>query len=632
MTIVSGDACPRCGEPALGRPRHRGRPRVPARHEVLRGARRALHRRERRAAPDGDGLLRHRRLAHRRRRRRGAPRRARPRVAGRARALRRAPHRAARAGASTPPTCAAAADRLYDELRARRRRRALRRPRREPGREVRRRRPRSACRCSSSSAPRASRAASSSASDARPASATSSRSTTSSADSPTTRRVTLPLRPPVDPDAREARRASCRPPARCSYEPKWDGFRCIVFRDGDDLDLQSRNSKPLLRYFPELREPLLEQLPERVVRRRRARRRERARPRLRRAAAAPAPGRCRASRSSRPRSRRRSSRSTCSRSATSRCASTPFRERRARARDGARATRTPPIHVTPATLDRDTAADWFDRFEGAGFDGVVAKPLDGTLPPGRAHDAQGQARAHRRLRRAPASACTRTATASARCCCGLYDDDGVAAPRRRRERHGGGAPRRAARRGRAAAQRRARGPSVAGLGRGDAAHAAAGSACPAARRAGTPTRTCRGSRCASKRVVEVAYEGLMNGRFRHNGRFRRWRPDKDPGALHLRASSRRSHRPSSARCSAEPERNALDSGARVSVRMVRVPAPRALDDLVDAVPRSPTEHFVGPAQCRRRPRPGSPARRPSLSTGISRPLDPAGDVDHLEHR
>ena len=50
-----------------------------------------------------------------------------------------------------------------------------------------------------------------------------------------------------------------------SFEPKWDGFRCIVFRDGDDLDLQSRNQKPLLRYFPELREPLLAQLPEQVV-------------------------------------------------------------------------------------------------------------------------------------------------------------------------------------------------------------------------------------------------------------------------------------------------------------------------------------------------------------------------------
>ncbi len=49
------------------------------------------------------------------------------------------------------------------------------------------------------------------------------------------------------------------------YEPKWDGFRCVVFRDGDELDLQSRNQKPLLRYFPELREPMLEQLPDRVV-------------------------------------------------------------------------------------------------------------------------------------------------------------------------------------------------------------------------------------------------------------------------------------------------------------------------------------------------------------------------------
>src|SRR3954469_25762892 len=49
------------------------------------------------------------------------------------------------------------------------------------------------------------------------------------------------------------------------FEPKWDGFRCVVFRDGDELDLQSRNQKPLLRYFPELREPLLAQLPERCV-------------------------------------------------------------------------------------------------------------------------------------------------------------------------------------------------------------------------------------------------------------------------------------------------------------------------------------------------------------------------------
>ena len=68
---------------AAHRPRHRGRPRLPARHQVHRGARRALHRRGRRAAPDGHGLLRHRREPHRRRGRRGAPRRERHRVAGR---------------------------------------------------------------------------------------------------------------------------------------------------------------------------------------------------------------------------------------------------------------------------------------------------------------------------------------------------------------------------------------------------------------------------------------------------------------------------------------------------------------------------------------------------------------------
>src|SRR5436853_812023 len=76
--------------------------------------------------------------------------------------------------------------------------------------------------------------------------------------------MALPLKPPFEPMLAKLTREM--PPAgEVSYEPKWDGFRCIVFRDGDDLDLQSRNQKPLLRYFPELREPLLAQLPDRVA-------------------------------------------------------------------------------------------------------------------------------------------------------------------------------------------------------------------------------------------------------------------------------------------------------------------------------------------------------------------------------
>src|SRR6476620_3680592 len=76
--------------------------------------------------------------------------------------------------------------------------------------------------------------------------------------------MALPVNPPFEPMLAKLTR-EMPPQGAVSYEPKWDGFRCVVFRDGDDLDLQSRNQKPLLRYFPGLREPLLEQLPDRVV-------------------------------------------------------------------------------------------------------------------------------------------------------------------------------------------------------------------------------------------------------------------------------------------------------------------------------------------------------------------------------
>src|SRR5204862_5383197 len=76
--------------------------------------------------------------------------------------------------------------------------------------------------------------------------------------------VELPVMPPIEPMLAKLTR-ELPASGKVIFEPKWDGFRCIVFRDGDDLDLQSRNSKPLLRYFPELRDPLSRQLPERCV-------------------------------------------------------------------------------------------------------------------------------------------------------------------------------------------------------------------------------------------------------------------------------------------------------------------------------------------------------------------------------
>src|SRR5437868_4742446 len=76
--------------------------------------------------------------------------------------------------------------------------------------------------------------------------------------------MALPLKPPFEPMLAKLTR-ELPPGGEVLYEPKWDGFRCVVFRDGDDLDLQSRNQRPLLRYFPELQAPMLDQLPARCV-------------------------------------------------------------------------------------------------------------------------------------------------------------------------------------------------------------------------------------------------------------------------------------------------------------------------------------------------------------------------------
>src|SRR5215510_3162079 len=80
----------------------------------------------------------------------------------------------------------------------------------------------------------------------------------------------LPVVPPVKPMLAIARDAVPEQPAdaggtRWLYEPKWDGFRCIAFRDGDEVVMGSRNERPLTRYFPEVVEALLRELPPRAV-------------------------------------------------------------------------------------------------------------------------------------------------------------------------------------------------------------------------------------------------------------------------------------------------------------------------------------------------------------------------------
>ncbi len=160
------------------------------------------------------------------------------------------------------------------------------------------------------------------------------------------------------------------------FEPKWDGFRALIFRDGDEILIQSRDLKPLNRYFPELVEPLLSQLPPRcvldgeiVIADRDGLDFETLQLRLH-----PAASRVKLLSKQIPASivffdllceGDRDLRDE------------PFRLRREKLEE-LLSSATPPIHLTPATNERDVAADWFRRFEGAGLDGVMAKPVSGT--------------------------------------------------------------------------------------------------------------------------------------------------------------------------------------------------------------------------------------------------------------
>src|SRR5213082_1363104 len=165
------------------------------------------------------------------------------------------------------------------------------------------------------------------------------------------------------------------------FEPKWDGFRALVFRDGDEILIQSRDEKPLDRYFPELHPPLLSNLPQRcvldgeiVIVKDDELDFDSLQLRLH-----PAASRVKLLSAQIPASfvffdlLSLDNRDLCSQ---------PFQTRR-KELESILASAPPPLHLTPATRDRAVAADWFSRFEGAGLDGVVAKPLDSTYQPGK---------------------------------------------------------------------------------------------------------------------------------------------------------------------------------------------------------------------------------------------------------
>jgi len=311
------------------------------------------------------------------------------------------------------------------------------------------------------------------------------------------------------------------PDGALSFEPKWDGFRSIIFRDGDDVEIGSRNLKPMTRYFPEIVAAVKANLPERCVvdgeiivvmgdRLEFEVLQQRIHP-------------------ANSRVLRLSKETPASFIAFDILASgdqdytmRPFAERRALLVETLGSAR-PPIHLTPATTDHAVAEQWFQQFEGAGLDGVVAKPLAGIYEPDK--------RVIFKIKHARTADCVvagyrvhvTDAASIGSLLLGLYTDSGElqsvgvigafpAAVRRQllvelqplvttfdnhpwawaKEEEGTRTPRAAE------FSRWAVGKDL----------------------SFTPLRP--------ERVVEVRYEHMEGIRFRHTAQFNRWRPDRDP--------------------------------------------------------------------------------------------------------
>jgi ATP-dependent DNA ligase len=191
----------------------------------------------------------------------------------------------------------------------------------------------------------------------------------------------LPVMPPVKPMLAKSVKEMPQPedvPGGVLYEPKWDGFRCIVFRDGDEVELGSRNERPLTRYFPEVVEAVKSALPQQcvvdgeiVIEQDGRLDFESLQLRLH-----PAESRVRKLSVEIP--AEFVAFDLLALGADS-LVDRPFAERRAALEN--HLTPSDNLHLTPATTDPAVAARWFIDFEGAGLDGIIAKPQTITYRP-----------------------------------------------------------------------------------------------------------------------------------------------------------------------------------------------------------------------------------------------------------
>ena len=336
----------------------------------------------------------------------------------------------------------------------------------------------------------------------------------------------LPFAPPLPPMLSSP--AAALPEGEgWQFEPKWDGFRTLVFRDGDEILLQSRDEKPMNRYFPELEAPLAAALPERCV--------------LDGEVVIGGPGgldfealllRIHPAAS---RVKLLAAQTPASFVAWDLLAlddedlrEAPLAVRRERL-EQALARPSNAVHLSPATRDRALALDWFRRFEGAGLDGVMAKRLD---EPYRAGE-----RTMIKVKHARTADCVvagfrwhknGAGTMVGSLLLGLYDAKatlhhvGVAAAFTnavRRELVAELAPLR---------ENALDGHPWKGWAEAQDAAAGAGQRLP-----GATSRWNRGKDLSweplkPERVCEIAYDHMQGTRFRHAARFLRWRPDKRP--------------------------------------------------------------------------------------------------------
>ncbi|MDE3203387.1 MAG: ATP-dependent DNA ligase [Acidobacteriota bacterium] len=328
----------------------------------------------------------------------------------------------------------------------------------------------------------------------------------------------LPVRPPVAPML--AKPAKALPVGDYLYEPKWDGFRCVVFRDGDEVELGSRNGKPLTRYFPDVVEAVRREFPARCV--------------VDGEVVLAGPDGLDFDLLSQRIHPAASRVATLARDTPASFVAfdllavesedlrqSPFAARREHLEavlGGARS----PVHLTPITAELETARDWFDRFEGAGLDGVVAKGRElRYLPDQRAmikvkHERTGDFvvggfRWYSADRSVVGSLML-----------GLYEEG--------RLQHVGVIGSFPVERRRQLVEELApyRGPVDHPWAEWAGFMVADGGKAPGAGSRWNAGKDLSFELLDPRLVVEAAFEHLQGRRLRHTARFRRWRPDRDP--------------------------------------------------------------------------------------------------------